>query len=89
MAGVWTERWWGLRRLRSSGIKDVFPGRIRNRRRQLRAEEANAVPLRPLDLIRPAFERYQAEMNQVDPSGSLFARSEGTVNINEQGHLLS
>jgi hypothetical protein len=42
-----------------------------------------------LDLIRPAFERYQAEMNQVDPSGSLFARSEGTVNINEQGHLLS
>jgi hypothetical protein len=26
-------------------------------------------------------------MNQVDPSGSLFARSEGTVNINEQGHL--
>ena len=40
-----------------------------------------------LSLIRSAFQQYQAEMNQLDPSGSLFARSEDAVSINEQGHL--
>ncbi|MGI8960725.1 MAG: DUF2971 domain-containing protein [Bryobacteraceae bacterium] len=40
-----------------------------------------------LDLIRSAFESYQAEMKQLDPYGSLFARPEGAVNVNEQGRL--
>jgi hypothetical protein len=38
-------------------------------------------------IIRPAFDCYQTEMKQVDPSGSFFAQAEGAVNINEQGHL--
>lgn len=38
-------------------------------------------------LIRAAFGQYQAELNQLDPNGNVFARREPTVNVNEEGRL--
>lgn len=42
---------------------------------------------RVLALLRPALERYKAEMRKIDPSGSLFAEPVEHLEENEQGRI--